>query len=131
MPKDEIGAPADVMARALGWFSIALGATEILFPNVIKSSTGAPGPDGLYSAYGWREVITGALILSSSAPATAVWLRVAGDALDLATMAPAMARSNPYRKSAKGAFMFLIGATVLDLVVASSAPKGRALATPR
>ncbi len=60
----ENGATAHAAARALGWFSLALGATEILFPNVVKRSTGAPGPEGLYSLYGWREVLTGALILA-------------------------------------------------------------------
>jgi hypothetical protein len=107
------------MARALGWFSLALGATEILFPNAVKRSTGAPGPEGLYAAYGWREVLTGALILTSKTPASMVWLRVAGDALDLATMAPAARQSNPYRNVAKGALGFLVGATLLDLVVAA------------
>jgi hypothetical protein len=110
---------AQTMARALGVFSIALGATEILFPNAVKRSTGAPGPEGLYSAYGWREVVTGALILASKTPAAMVWLRVAGDALDLATIAPAAGRSNPHRNVAKGALGFLVGATLLDLLVAA------------
>jgi hypothetical protein len=110
---------AHAAARALGWFSLALGATEILFPNVVKRSTGAPGPEGLYSLYGWREVVTGALILASPRPASMVWLRVAGDTLDLATMAPALHHSNPHRSPAKGAFAFLVAATVIDLLVAA------------
>jgi hypothetical protein len=110
---------AQAMARALGLFSIALGAIEILSPNAVKRGTGAPGPEGLYSAYGWREVATGALILTSRSPVSMVWLRVAGDVLDLATMAPALNRTNPHRRVATGAMNFLITATILDVLVAA------------
>jgi hypothetical protein len=57
-----------------------------------------------------------------------VWLRVAGDVLDLATMAPALKASNPYRNPAKGAFGFLAVATAIDLAVAIAGGRNGSMA---
>jgi hypothetical protein len=73
-------------ARALGWFSIGLGLAELLMPRTLSRAIGVEGREGLLRAYGLREIVTGIGILSSSDPAPWVWGRVAGDALDLASL---------------------------------------------
>ena len=106
------------LARGLGWFSIALGAAELLAPGSIKRNTGTPGPGALLQAYGLREIGAGVAILLSNRPASTVWIRVAGDALDIATLVPALGPDNPQRKAALGAMAFVLGATALDVAVA-------------
>ena len=53
-------------------------------------------------------------------PPVGLWSRVAGDALDLATVAPALRRDNPKRRTAALAFAVLAGVTLVDLVAAKS-----------
>ena len=80
------------LARGLGWFSIALGTLELVAPRSLDRSLGAPGHRRLTRAYGLRELAAGVGILTSDDPTPWVWSRVAGDALDLATMAPTLER---------------------------------------
>ena len=47
---------ADQMARALGWFSIGLGLTELIAPGKITRALGMEGKENLVRAYGAREV---------------------------------------------------------------------------
>jgi hypothetical protein len=83
---------AQRLARGLGWFSLALGATELLFPGSIRQRTGLPGPKALLPVYGAREIATGLAILSSRRPVGMVWGRVAGDVLDVVATLPALQR---------------------------------------
>ncbi len=53
------------------------------------------GREALVQAYGAREVATGAAILMSHDPTPWIWGRVAGDALDLATLATGFEGDNP------------------------------------
>jgi hypothetical protein len=73
-------------ARALGWFSIGLGIAEFLMPRTLARVLGMEGREGLLRAYGVREIATGIGILNASDPAPWIWGRVAGDALDIATL---------------------------------------------
>ncbi len=113
------GMDAPTLARGLGWFSIALGMAEFLRPRLLKRRTGAPGPTTLVQAFGLREIATGALILASDRPVSMVWARVAGDILDLATLAPTIRRSNPNRAGGLVALLLVAGATAIDLYVAT------------
>lgn len=113
------GMDAPTLARGLGWFSIALGMAEFLRPRLLKRRTGAPGPTTLVQAFGLREIATGALILTSDRPVSMVWARVAGDILDLATLAPTIRRSNPNRAGGLVALLLVAGATAIDLYVAT------------
>jgi hypothetical protein len=113
-----INTTARQLARALGWFSLALGAAELIAPGSIKRQVGMPGPKVLLQAYGLREIGTGLAILSADRPVSMVWGRVAGDLLDLATAAPVLRPSNPRRAAGAGSFAFLLLATALDLAVA-------------
>jgi hypothetical protein len=109
---------ARALAYGLGWFSLVLGAAELLAPRPIKQGIGARSPAALLQGYGVREIAAGAAILASDEPNKMVWGRVAGDVLDLATLAPTMRADNPKRPAAAGALAFVLLATVADIAVA-------------
>ena len=76
---------ADAVARGLGFFSIALGLTEIVAPRLVKQVAGMRCSATMVRVYGVREIVTGVGILLAWKRAPWVWGRVAGDALDMAT----------------------------------------------
>ena len=88
MPRKLSGrrAAAHSAATALGWFSVGLGIAELLMPRILARVLGMEGRETLLRAYGAREIATGIGILNSSSPAPWIWGRVAGDALDIATL---------------------------------------------
>jgi hypothetical protein len=77
---------ATTLARGFGWFSIALGAAELLMPHQVGRAAGLGGRQALLRAYGVREIATGIGLLVSRRPVWWMWARVAGDALDAATL---------------------------------------------
>jgi hypothetical protein len=77
----------DSVARGLGWFSIGLGLAEILMPRAMARGLGMQGREQLLFVYGLREIATGIGLLASSRRTPWMWGRVAGDALDMATLA--------------------------------------------
>jgi hypothetical protein len=110
---------ADGLARGLGWFSIALGAAEVLAPRQLASTLGMEGYERLITAYGVREIVQGVGILASEDPTPWIWGRVAGDALDIATVTAGLSRDNPRRENAVVALVALLGATAVDLYCAN------------
>src|SRR3954468_12228451 len=76
-----------VVGRGLGWFSIALGVTELVAPGGLARWLGMRGSEPLLQTYGAREVGTGIGILASNDPTAWLWGRVGGDILDIATLA--------------------------------------------
>jgi len=106
------------MVRFLGWFSIGLGLTEIISPGLIAKITGTPkrarNPQ-LVRIYGIREVVTGAGILTQPNPARWLWSRVAGDAMDLATLGTVMACRRAKRARTAAAIASVAGVTVCDI----------------
>jgi len=86
--------PDQRLARNLGWFSIGLGATELLAPGFIARISGAPDSERsrmVIRAYGGREIAQGIAILASMPrPAGWMWGRVAGDLLDIGSVAVGM-----------------------------------------
>ena len=108
------------LARALGWFSIGLGAAELLAPAHVADLAGLDEDrTDLVRFYGMREIASGVGILSQRQPTPWVWSRVAGDLLDLATLGAAMASDNPRRGRAAGAMAMVLGVTALDMLCAS------------
>jgi hypothetical protein len=101
----------------LGAFSIALGITEVFAARPIARALNAEGHQGVIKAFGAREIAAGVALLQAPAHAARVWNRVAGDGLDLGALALA-ARGAPRNKAIWGAIAFVVGATVLDAVVA-------------
>jgi hypothetical protein len=82
-------ATARKTARGLAWFSVGLGLAEILAPRMISRLCGVTENPGLVRLYGLREVATGIGLFRSSDARPWLWARVAGDALDMATLAGA------------------------------------------
>ena len=107
------------LARGLGWFSIGLGLAEVLTPRAIARISGVRGNTGFIRLMGLREIAHGiAIFAQGKRPATAVWSRVAGDALDLAALGAAFAS----RDSKKGRVAFatanVLAVTALDVICA-------------
>jgi hypothetical protein len=108
----------DRLARALGWFSIGLGIAELVAPGRIARTLGLDDKKGLIRAYGARELASAVPTLSVDKP-VGLASRLAGDAVDLATLAPALRRDNPKRNNAAIATALVVGVTLLDLVAYS------------
>ena len=116
------------LAGGLGWFSLALGAAEVMAPRALARGLGLYGHERLIFLYGVREIVAGVGVLTSRDPTPWVWSRVAGDGLDLATLASGMHEDNPERPNLVAAITAVAGVTLLDLFCASalSARGGRA-----
>jgi hypothetical protein len=108
------------LAVALGWFSVALGAAELIAPGRVSRLIGIddrPFHTNMLRSYGVREIATGIGILSDPSNASLLWSRVGGDALDLATLGAAAPRT-----AENGRLSFataaVLGVTLLDIVCA-------------
>ena len=107
------------LARALGWFSIGLGLFELAAPGQLTRFLGVDESNtNLVRLYGAREVGHGVAILSERTPSAAVWSRVGGDALDLATLGLTLARGRPRRDRIFMAMAAVAGVAVLDGIAA-------------
>ena len=107
------------LATFLGLFSIGLGLAESLAPRDMSNVTGVRSP-GLLRAYGLREMTSGVGILTNDRPAFWLWSRVAGDALDLATLGAAYSAATAAdRKKILMSAAAVLGVTVLDVVCAA------------
>jgi hypothetical protein len=106
------------LARGLGLFSIGLGLAEVLAPHGLCRALGMQGSENLVRTYGAREIATGVAILASHDPTPWIWGRVAGDALDLATLAAAHRGDNPKQGNLLLAAAAVAGVTALDIVCA-------------
>jgi hypothetical protein len=116
--------PMRVPARALGWFSIAIGLAELALPRKMARVAGAPDVPALTRACGLREIGTGIGILASKDPTPWLWGRVAGDALDVAAVSAGLITARrPMRTLTSVALV--LGVAWLDMKVAEGAPAGK------
>ncbi len=107
------------LARNLGWFSIALGAVEVAAASRLSRILGWRGSESTIAFCGLREIATGVAILASRDPAPFVWGRVAGDALDLVSLAGGFGDSR--RKATVGLAVGAVAlVTVIDLICAQT-----------
>src|SRR5579871_629218 len=97
----------DYLVRALGWFSIGLGAIELLAPARLTRPLGMRGKEDLVRAYGAREIASGVVSLSVEKQA-GLYSRIAGDGLDFATLL-AETRTNNRRKGNVTLALLMIG----------------------
>ena len=104
-------------ATFLGWFSVGLGLAELLAAKPMARLLGMQGNEGLLRLYGMREIATGVGIFASEDKAPWLWGRVAGDALDLATLA-ACFEDNPRKPALMAAIAAVAGVTVVDAMTA-------------
>ena len=113
------------LAKGVGWFSIALGLAEVIAPDRIAGELGMEDRKNLVRLYGFREITKGVGILANRNPAGWVWGRIAGDVLDLATLAAGLRKENPKRDNVLKAISAVVGVTVLDVIVARQLGESR------
>jgi uncharacterized membrane protein len=120
------------LARGLGWFSIGLGLAEVLMPYAVARLCGGTGRHtGLIRLYGLRELASGVAILSGGKrPVTGMWSRVAGDAIDLATLGLAFASPRSNKAGVAFATANVVAVTALDVHCAQELSKETGLMTP-
>lgn len=111
-PPDTRYAPGLTTARLLGWFGIGLGLAEVLLPDLMGGLTGVRR-NALLRAHGVREIVCGVGILNCDRPAGWLWARVAGDVIDLASLAAA----DDYGRATL-AGVAVLGVTALDTACA-------------
>jgi hypothetical protein len=107
------------MAAGLGWFSIGLGLLELAAPRPLARSLGMRGQEGLIQAYGLREVANGVGLLLAADRRPWIMGRLAGDALDVATLA-ANARHNRHPMGLALGMASVLAVTVFDLLCAET-----------
>ena len=131
MGKNENGSnPLDArkLARGLAWFSIGLGAVQLLAPRAVANIAGL-GKDntGTVRLFGIRQIASGIGIFSQGEnPSEAIWSRVAGDAMDLAALgaASSSAKSNKGKLALAATGVLAVGA--LDVLCAQNLNKNGA-----
>ena len=122
---DLAGMNSEKLARGLGWFSIGLGLTELATPKVVAKISGiSRSHTALIRFYGLRELAAGIGILGGKKPAGAVWSRVAGDAVDLASLGLAFTSRNAKRGRLAFATANVLAITALDIICAQQLSNG-------
>jgi hypothetical protein len=112
------------LATFLGVFSIGLGLAELLRPKTVEKATGVHSRM-LLRGYGLREIASGLGILTTDRPAFWLWSRVAGDVIDMATLAAAYADGGPRdRERAVRAALAVAPIAVLDVLCAAQHTHG-------
>ena len=108
------------LARALGWFSVGLGLTELLAARNLDTALNTGNRLNVFRLFGLRELINGIGILVQPKPSAPwLWARVAGDVLDLGTLGEAMQRKRTDKDNVLAALVAVAGVTVLDVICAS------------
>jgi hypothetical protein len=103
------------LAGGLGWFSIGLGLLELTAARPLARGMGMRGQENLIRAYGMREIANGIGLLTARDRRPWMMGRLAGDALDVATLL-ANARHNRHPFGVALGLAAVLGVTVLDLV---------------
>jgi hypothetical protein len=110
---------AEQVGLGLGWFSIALGLSEIAMPGTLARATGLSHDRRarqVMRAMGAREIAHGLAILSRPGQPGPVWSRVAGDGLDVALFAAGVRRPGGHVGRAAGGAAFLAMAGLADML---------------
>ena len=109
----------DTLARALGVFSLALGAAQITAPRRMVDVVGARNTDrnrDTMFAVGLREIASGLGILGRAQPAGWLQARVGGDIMDLALLGRAMQSDHQERRRVGMAIAAVAGVLALDVL---------------
>ncbi|MET0656689.1 MAG: SRPBCC family protein [Steroidobacteraceae bacterium] len=106
------------LVLGLGWFSIALGITQLLAPRQLARVIGVEENTAVMLTLAVRELASGIAILAApDTTATALKARVAGDAMDLALLGAATLRGDSQQRSrAIAAALAVAGVTALDVL---------------
>src|SRR5437764_2272412 len=112
----------DPVTQFLGWFSIGLGAAELLAPRATARLIGLNEDEHttLLRTYGLREIAAGVGILTRPKPTYWMWNRVLGDTIDLASLGKAMRSPINNKTRLMGATMAVLGVMALDIICSIS-----------
>jgi uncharacterized membrane protein len=105
----------ETLAKALGWFSIGLGAAEIFAPNALSRAIGIQPHPLLMPTYGLREIAAGIGLLRTKKPAEWAAARIVGDVVDIASLAAALPSSRANHGRVMFALANVLGVTALDI----------------
>lgn len=108
----------ETLANALGWFSIGLGVLELAATEPLCEFLGMEDRQNLVRLYGLREVAKGVGILANRRPEGWMWARIAGDLLDIGTLATALTPDNRQRDNVMLEIGAVAGVTALDVICA-------------
>jgi hypothetical protein len=104
------------VANGLGWFSIALGLTEILAARPLANALGMKST-ALLRVFGVREIAAGIGLLTQTRKGPWIWARIAGDVLDVATLgSAALSTRSSKRGNAAIAMAAVAPVVALDIV---------------
>jgi len=110
------------IACGLGWFSVALGIAQIAAAGRMTKCLGLDSSTRpLIRSCGVRALGSGIGLLMSERPAKRgkwLWSRVAGNVLDLTSLAPALRTTNVHRNRVAYTMAALAGVTALDVLCA-------------
>jgi len=114
------------LARGLAWFSIGLGLAEFLAPESVANMIGVEREHSdLIRAFGLREIASGiAIFMQGERPTEAMWARVAGDAMDLASLGAAFSSSDSDKARLGIATANVLAVTALDVLCAQRLGSG-------
>jgi uncharacterized membrane protein len=121
-------AAAQRRARGLGFLSLGLGIAQLAAPRAFNRAIGLgerPSRHAATFGVGLRELATGLGLLSRRRPTGWLWMRVAGDVMDLAMLGRALGAKRANRPRVLGAMAAAGGLTILDLVTARQLARGR------
>lgn len=107
---------AKTLARALGWFSLGIGAAAFLSPRKVARATGLPKSDNLLRAIGVREIAFGIGLLRKETPSGWAWSRVGGDVMDLAVLGFSFFHPYADRRKLGAAAAAVTGVALFDLL---------------
>ena len=109
------------LARPIGYFSLALGAAELLAPRRIASAHGVPEGTNVVRGFGAREIAAGVAVLAAPRSPMPFLMRAAGDVLDIAAAGVATGKARgSARTIAAISLAAVVGFLALDLLVARS-----------
>ncbi len=119
---------AEKRAVGLGWFSLGLGLAQVLAPRTVARWTGtsdSPLACMAMRAFGIRELATGLGILKQPRPNVLLWLRVAGDLVDLAVLTNQLTTQRRNRGRLALAAAAVVTTTAIDTKAALDATRAR------
>lgn len=105
-------------AHALGWFSVGLGAVQLIAPGRLSRAIGVGDRSTLMRAMGVREIAHGVAVLAPARAEPGLWSRVAGDTLDAGLLLAALASGDTRKGRVTAALGMVLAVGVADLLFA-------------
>jgi uncharacterized membrane protein len=112
-------------ATGLALLGLGLGSAQVAAPGLVARAVGARDDTTTRQVVRWagglREIASGLLVGTTAHPRRWLWVRVAGDALDLALLGAVLVRRPAGRVRAAGALAAVLGVTAADVATARRA----------